>query len=473
MWSAIVLILVLTLVPAKGFAQNEKGERIYKQWCGQCHGYEGDGEGYTKRYTFPTPRDFTMGVYKFRTTPTGEPPTDQDIIRSIRKGNPGTTMPPWKRFSDDEVKALTEYIKEFAPDVFEFEPEVIKITPPPFSEELIKEGREIFKKAKCVECHGLEGRGDGKKGWEENFKDDWGERIYPRNYTYPWDMRNGATVEDIFRTITTGLNGTPMTSYQDSLTDKQRWALAYFIKSLQLERHLGISLILKRVEKAPETPDDPLWDTLEYLDLPMGGQVIFEPRDFTPVITNVRVRGVYTEESVVIMLEWVDKKPDRGEEGNPPDAIRIQFPEKIPGGVEKPYFFLGDERHPVNVWWWKADGTVAEYSAKGYRNLQMQDRQNIKAEAEYSYGLYRVVFKRSLATDDENDMVFETGRFIPFSVAASDGREDEDDVRCAVSAWYYMMLEPSTPVKVYVMPPVVAFLVFGLGLVLHKRLSKS
>ncbi len=473
MWLIILVLISIVFSPIDGFAQQNKGEELYKQWCAQCHGYEGDGEGYAKEYTFPRPRDFTMGAYKFRSTPTGDPPTDEDIIRSIRNGNPGTSMPPWKRFSDEEVKAIVEYVKEFAPDVFEFETEPIKIEPPPYSEDLIKKGKELFKLAKCVECHGLEGRGNGKKGWEENFRDDWGERIYPANYTYPWELRNGSSVEDIYRTITTGLNGTPMTSYQDSLKDEERWALAYFIKSLQVERKLGVSVMFRRIQKIPETVDDPLWDQADYLDLPMGGQVIFEPRQFTPVVTNVRIRGYYDNEKIAVLLEWVDKKPDNGDD-TPPDGIRIQFPEKLTSGAEKPYFFMGDKRHPVNLWWWNAATNAAqEYTAKGVKKLEKQDSQDVRSTGSYNEGLYRVLFIRKLESGDKKDITFEPGRFIPFSVAVFDGRQQEEGVRCAVSAWYYMMLEPGTPVKVYVMPPVVAIAVFGIGFGLHRKLRNK
>ena len=228
------------------------------------------------------------------------------------------------------------------------------------------------------------------------------------------------------------------------------------------------------MQRVPETIDDPLWEQADYLDLPMGGQVIFEPREFTPVITNVRVRGYYDNDRVAIMLEWVDKKPNTGDDDMPPDGIRIQFPEKLTGGTEKPYFFMGDKRHPVNLWWWNAaTNTAEEYTAKGKDKLERQQSQDIKSNGLYKEGLYRVVFTRKLKTDDKKDIVFEPGRFIPFSVAAFDGRQEEEGIRCALSAWYYMMLEPGTPVKVYVMPPLVVIVVFGIGLGLHRRLSKK
>jgi cytochrome c oxidase cbb3-type subunit 2 len=45
-------------------------------------------------------------------------------------------------------------------------------------------------------------------------------------------FKSGPAVEDIFRTMTTGLSGTPMPSYRDSLPEEDRWALSYYVLAL-------------------------------------------------------------------------------------------------------------------------------------------------------------------------------------------------------------------------------------------------
>ena len=45
--------------------------------------------------------DFTKGLYKFRTTNSGELPTDEDLFRTISRGIPGTTM---QTFDSDKIK---------------------------------------------------------------------------------------------------------------------------------------------------------------------------------------------------------------------------------------------------------------------------------------------------------------------------------------------------------------------------------
>ena len=83
---------------------------------------------------------------------------------------------------------------------------------------------------KCWECHGDEGMGDGPAA--PKLKDDWGYPIEAANLTQSWNFRGGSTATDIFRTFTTGLNGTPMPAYLDVLSDEDRWHLANFVKSM-------------------------------------------------------------------------------------------------------------------------------------------------------------------------------------------------------------------------------------------------
>jgi cytochrome c oxidase cbb3-type subunit I/II len=45
-------------------------------------------------------------------------------------------------------------------------------------------------------------------------------------------FKSGSAVEDIFRTMTTGLSGTPMPSYRDALPEEDRWALSYYVLAL-------------------------------------------------------------------------------------------------------------------------------------------------------------------------------------------------------------------------------------------------
>lgn len=472
--TVLLTVILMLSVPARAFPQ-DPGKVLYDRWCAQCHGYKGDGKGYATDFVLPQPRNFTTGTYKFRSTPSGDPPADDDIARSIRKGNPGTSMPPWKRFSDEEVKSLVDYLKKFSPETFKIKGTPIKIVEPSAGkDQLMEPGKKLYQTGKCWECHGQTGRGDGQKGWQEKFKDDWGNRAIPTDQTSPWEYRNGSEVQDIFRTITTGIEGTPMTSYGDTLPDEQRWALAYFVKSQHQKRKLGIALRIKRVQTIPSSTEDALWESVDYLDLPMGGQVIFDPRDFTTMITNARVKGVYTSTEVALMVEWNDKKPNKGEDGLPADAARLQLPSRITSGPEKPYFFMGDKKGAVNIWQWKAsDNLGVELNARGPADVTQQEKQDVKVMAAYKNGLYRVIFRRLLHTGDPDDPALDLGQFIPLAVTLYDGGNHEENTRGAISAWYYLMLEPPTPFAVYVLPPILFLATLGVLLALRKKLQKK
>src|SRR5512147_2005838 len=72
------------------------GKAVYDAHCSYCHGDDGKGDGPASSLLTPSPRDFTAAKYKLRSTDTGQLPTDDDLLQSVRKGLNGTAMPPWQ-----------------------------------------------------------------------------------------------------------------------------------------------------------------------------------------------------------------------------------------------------------------------------------------------------------------------------------------------------------------------------------------
>jgi cytochrome c oxidase cbb3-type subunit 2 len=218
------------------------GKQVYERRCIACHGVNGDGNGWAATFlTRQRPRNFTFGEFKFRLTK-GPLPSDTDLMRTISRGVRGTAMPAWFELPLDDRLAVMQYVKYvLAADrsdpqnpeyYFVDDPPGAKLTigvPPPPTAELISHGHEIWLQAKCWECHGRSGRGDGEKA--AGLKDDWGFPIRPANLT-SGQFKSGPAVSDIYRTISTGLTGTPMPSFQASFSDADRWALATYILSL-------------------------------------------------------------------------------------------------------------------------------------------------------------------------------------------------------------------------------------------------
>ncbi|PYM81561.1 MAG: cytochrome C, partial [Candidatus Rokuibacteriota bacterium] len=52
------------------------GRRLYVRWCATCHGPDGRGNGPAAPSLIPRPRDFTRGLFKYKSTPADQPPTD-------------------------------------------------------------------------------------------------------------------------------------------------------------------------------------------------------------------------------------------------------------------------------------------------------------------------------------------------------------------------------------------------------------
>jgi cytochrome c oxidase cbb3-type subunit 2 len=225
--------------------ENEKtvaiGKKIYQQRCTACHGENGDGNGPNSEHLITKPTDFTAGLYKFRSTPSGSLPTDEDIYTTVSKGIRGTAMLPWFDLSDNEKWYVSYYIKSLS-ERFEEEDPDFPVTAPETGtnwNQLVNKGRYVYDKAKCWECHGEKGRGDGEKAGE--LKDDWGRSVKVNDFTRE-PLKRGGTTEDIYLTISTGLDGTPMASYSSSINPEDMLALSSYIKSLtdsQKSRFMG------------------------------------------------------------------------------------------------------------------------------------------------------------------------------------------------------------------------------------------
>ena len=100
------------------------------------------------------------------------------------------------------------------------EKEAIKKNPIVSNEKSLKLGKKLYGKM-CWSCHGVEGKGDGPAASALNPK--------------PADFRNENIQAQkdgaLYWKITTG-KGT-MTSYKNSLTDDQRWAIVNYLRTLK------------------------------------------------------------------------------------------------------------------------------------------------------------------------------------------------------------------------------------------------
>ena len=507
-----MICFILNITPVRGQATPrlpkpptsteliETGQQIYVQRCSFCHGLLGDGNGPAAEFMDPRPRDFTLATYKFRSTQSGELPLDEDLFRTISRGLSGTSM---GAFDNDKIKtglsekerwAVIYYIKTFSPE-FE-DPELDPITTgkvvslpsnkAPYNANTIAQGKKVFNKAKCWECHGRGGRGDGEKSFDKI--DDWGFPIRIRNVTHPWKIKAGSEVEDIYMRFSTGISGTPMPSFLKSLSEKERWYLANYIKSLQHKLTSHQVLVIQKVEGAlPETPTDEMWDTAKPMDVRLTGQVISAPRWQNPSIEIVTVRALTNGTQLAFQLSWDDPFKDVTHKNNREvdldeiskigaynsyvkndiiprqlntfrDSIALQFPIKPPEGTKNPHFYRGNSSNPVHLWIWKADKqaqgrrSVDEAITRGWQRepkIQGKEQQQVSGKAIWDQGRWTLIMKRPLITNDKNDVQFIPGQFIPIALNAWDGSNGEHKRIMSLSNWYYVVIESPIPITVY------------------------
>lgn len=302
-------------------AQRESGKNLYLKYCSQCHGEKGDGEGYAAPHLRPRPRNFTTGKFKVRTTPTGALPTHQDLVNIIRRGMPYTSMPAWPNLADQEVSDLAHFITTFSPDFSNPEnaPKPVPIPgAPTATKESVEVGKKLFEDNGCIKCHGTLGRGDGPSA--PTLMDDWGHPIRPADVTQSWTFRGGSSREDIFRSMSTGLNGTPMPSFLDALTPEQRWAITDFIVSLSGSSGPGYSNLV--VAKHVQDPIDLAKGAASFASarvarFPIVGQIMEPGRSFHPPATGVTVQAIYDADSIAFLVRWHDMSAQKTGKNGP------------------------------------------------------------------------------------------------------------------------------------------------------------
>lgn len=444
-----------------------EGKKVYEKRCWYCHGIEGRGDGPASITMFPKPRNFTRNEYKVRSTTFGSVPTDEDLFRIITSGIEGTAMPFWSTISETERWQVLYYVKTFN-DQFKKDatPKVVPVVSIASTPESISRGQELFKETKCFECHGDDGRGNGPL--TVALQTEWNMPYRARDLTKGWNFKGGNTIEDIYRTISTGLNETPMGSYLEKLSDEDRWHVAHFVKSISRDMASDVVVKVKLFEGdlLPSEPFDENWSKASPVEIPLAGQILTSPRQWTPLVDAIMIRALYNKDEIAFLLEWDDTTNKQEEVFR--DAVSIQFPTKIPESLKKPYFAMGDSSGAVNLWSWKAywhegfgsvieapvtePGIVSELNAKGFKNVVLQpaESQNVTGKGVYQNGSWRVVLKRTLKTEDvKGDMQFEIGKLIPVAFAVWDGSNSDVGGLKSISSWYYVSLEKPVPKTVF------------------------
>ncbi len=206
-------------------------------------------------------------------------------------------------------------------------------------------------------------------------------------------------------------------------------------------------------------PNSPQWASVPESEFNLAPQVHWPERIQEVTVNTVKVRGLHDGQNLAILLEYEDPTDDAK------DAAAIEFMV----GDKKAHFAHGQpmlqvEGGPVNIWFWKKEnGKALDMSAKGFKTLSTQEKQDVGATGAWANGSWKVVFTRALKTEDEEDVQIEPGEWRSVAFAFWDGAlvsgvPKEKGSQKAVSSWWSIRAEPSADNSIY------GWVIFGLAL---------
>jgi mono/diheme cytochrome c family protein len=223
--------------PPVDVGQYLQGRAIFAQQCSPCHGNTGRGDGSWGEKVTDKPRNLRLGHFKFRSTPGGFLPTTQDLERTIRSGISGTMMPAFTQLSDHDLRSVITYIRSFSSrwkNPANYHPEITLPPIPAWYSDPTQRKQQAAQAAPlftvtCAICHGPDGKGNGLAA--PNLVDIMQNPIQPADFTKP-NRKSGSSPADLYRSIATGLDGTPMPGYHQILQPETIWQLVAHIQSL-------------------------------------------------------------------------------------------------------------------------------------------------------------------------------------------------------------------------------------------------
>jgi mono/diheme cytochrome c family protein len=249
----------------------KRGAEVFTRYCVQCHGVNGDGNGVAATYLIPRPRNYLAGVFKFTSTTYGSKPLRDDLLRTVRRGIRGTSMPAFPLFAPKDLEAVVDYVLALTrrgelesklADQAEFDDKideeslpgaiteilgkwdaargqvVYPITPmPTFKRAHVDAGKQAFLTKGCAKCHGEDGRGMMETNTGEDY---WKFPTKAADLTSGM-LHGGTEPLDIYRHVFAGINGTPMPSFKDALKAEPDtiWNLVSYVLHVADSRREG------------------------------------------------------------------------------------------------------------------------------------------------------------------------------------------------------------------------------------------
>lgn len=441
----------------------------------------------------PRPRAFRDNpAYKLRSSGTGELPLDDDLLRSITRGLPGSAMPGWPGLTDTDRRDLAAWLTTTTAEFTDplYTPGRVPLpelaTPmPPATADLLARGAQVYAEADCRKCHGDAGRGDGPSWMDQ--RDDAGLPTDPADLTRPDRFRGGATAADVFRALSTGLDGSPMASFADTVSVEDRQALAHHVLSLADPTPSGPLVVAPFVDTF-DPADEAAWAAIPAVAVPLGPQLVRAPRLLWPSVDRVHVQAAHTGEHIHLRLRWHDREASTGTDRTSrypdfdttahrdtphPDRVAVQFQRGRAEPSRLPPFLLGDAGRPVDVWTATAAAPdPIEAEARGGAAIVPKATSTTAGAMTWQDGRWTLVVSRSLATDRaRRDAQLEPGSYAPLGLSVWNGSRGEVGTRRSTSSWLSLYLAPP-PARLAAAAPIGRALVALLLMLAIGRLAR-
>lgn len=473
-----------------------RARELFARHCALCHGPQGRGDGEAAAWLYPPARDFGLGQFRL-VSGLGGGPTVEDLMSTLRRGMPGSAMPPFAWMASEDLESLAHLVLELSADgmvesmheqaVAEGEPfdagearaiaaswlrpgEPIASLPPlEPTPGVLERGRELYGQH-CAACHGLDGKGMG--GEPKRHED--GSLTWARDFT-AGILKGGGSRLDLTRRIRAGLPGSampPLDLPRDELAALVAW-VQRLIPAGAPERHVQVRtrIVAPYVEAAEPGPED--WRRAEELELRTA------PLSWDDLsVLDVRVAAVHNGSRAWVRLRWEDAtKEDRPLGGGPWfDAAAVQLSDD----PAPPLFGMGDEGHAVNIWHWSAarwgevagaldpldraphsgrvvvddvgrldvpvylpipadaeDATALE--AQGFARLG-EEALPLRASSRFADGAWEVVFTRALDAIDEREVDLVVGRLVQVAFAVWNGAAGDHRGQKSITIWHELEL---------------------------------
>lgn len=486
-----LLVLATCAVPdAPGRSESARGTALYAQHCAVCHGADGNADTVVADLLVPRPAPFRSGLFKLVSTSNGVP-TEDDLVQTLRRGMPGSTMMSWGWMPEEDLRELAREVQELAVRGIaaslhrtaviakwrlsleeatvlakrEFFPGPAVDAEVTHAEGEADEGRRLFVQY-CAACHGADGRGlPGTKGWQT------GSLLWPRDLTNGY-LRGGGSTRDLAVRVRAGMPGAHMPP--TSFSNAQLGALVRYVESLVPEgaadRHVQLrrTVPVERRATLPRDDDSAAFQALASTRLPLAPL-----RWRAEACTEVSLRVAHDGNDLVVRLEWADaSRGDRPKpDGGMGDGAAIQFTR----ATDPPLFAMGDPGQPVNVWRWHAYdpretagmldlfdqpshvGLDVRSEALGpharSESLQLGGIASVQREAgiglplqvatAWHDGRWTATFRRSLRARSAREVDLQPGAGpVLFALAIWDGKIDPHAGSKAITTWHVLDVRP-------------------------------